>query len=179
SVNHPGSFNYPAFTLEAKVNTPLRVKWINDLVDESGDYLPHLLAVDPTLHWANPPGPRDMRPEFKKTPGAYRGPVPLITHVHGAHAAAHSDGNTEAWFLPAAKNIPAGYFTTGTLYETFKEKFEAQWQQPWEPGTAVSQYMNDQRAGTNWYHDHALGMTRLNGYAGPAGFYILRGGPGD
>ena len=27
--------------------------------------------------------------------------------------------------------------------------------------------------------DHRLGMTRLNVYAGPAGFYLLRGGPGD
>ena len=33
------------------------------------------------------------------------------------------------------------------------------------------------RASTIWYHDHALGMTRLNVYAGPAGFYIIRGGP--
>jgi bilirubin oxidase len=30
-----------------------------------------------------------------------------------------------------------------------------------------------------WYHDHTLGMTRSNVYAGPAGFYLLRGGPGD
>ncbi|MCB0185097.1 MAG: multicopper oxidase domain-containing protein, partial [Caldilineaceae bacterium] len=31
-------------------------------------------------------------------------------------------------------------------------------------------------ASTDWYHDHTLGMTRLNVYAGPAGFYIIRGG---
>ncbi len=30
-----------------------------------------------------------------------------------------------------------------------------------------------------WYHDHTLGMTRSNVYAGPAGFYLLRGGPSD
>ncbi len=30
-----------------------------------------------------------------------------------------------------------------------------------------------------WYHDHTLGMTRANVYAGPAGFYLLRGGPAD
>ena len=34
----------------------MRVKWINELVDANGNYLPHLLPVDPTLHWANPPG---------------------------------------------------------------------------------------------------------------------------
>ena len=48
-------------------NRPVRVKWINELVDADGNYLPHLLPVDPTLHWANPPGGatgRDTRPEF-------------------------------------------------------------------------------------------------------------------
>ena len=45
------------------------------------------------------------------------------------------------------------------------------------PGFAVFQYPNQNRASTIWYHDHALGMTRLNVYAGPAGFYMIRGGP--
>src|SRR5215203_3678708 len=66
SVNHQGTFNYPSFTIEAKYAAPVRVKWINQLVDNSGNYLPHLLTVDPTLHWANPPGPRDTRPTFKR-----------------------------------------------------------------------------------------------------------------
>ena len=48
--------NAPSLTIEAQWKRPVRVKWINDLVDGDGDYLPHLLAVDPTLHWANPPG---------------------------------------------------------------------------------------------------------------------------
>src|SRR6185503_16555541 len=48
--------NAPSLTIEAKWNSPVRVKWINDLVDANGNYLPHLLAVDPTLHWANPAG---------------------------------------------------------------------------------------------------------------------------
>ncbi len=179
SVNHPGTFNYPAFTIEARSKTPVRVKWINGLVDDAGNYLPHLLAVDPTLHWANPPGPRDSRPRFKRTPGPYRGPVPIVTHLHGAHSTEESDGFAEAWYLPAANNIPAGYFRTGTSYDPFKAKFEAIWGQPWEPGTSVFQYANDQRATTLWYHDHTLGMTRLNVYAGPAGFYLLRGGSSD
>src|SRR5581483_718279 len=49
----------------------------------------------------------------------------------------------------------------------------------WTAGSATFQYPNSQRASTAWYHDHALGMTRLNVYAGPAGFFIIRGGPGD
>jgi FtsP/CotA-like multicopper oxidase with cupredoxin domain len=47
----------------------------------------------------------------------------------------------------------------------------------WGPGFAIFQYPNHNRASTIWYHDHALGMTRLNVYAGPAGFYLVRGGP--
>jgi spore coat protein A, manganese oxidase len=43
------------------------------------------------------------------------------------------------------------------------------------PGEAVRYvYPNDQPAATLWYHDHALGITRLNVYAGLSGFYLLR-----
>ena len=159
----------------------MRIKWINDLKDASGNYLPHLLPVDPTLHWANPPGGtmgRDTRPTFESTPGPYTGPVPMVTHVHGsAGVGDESDGYAEAWFLPAANNIPTGYATEGTWYNFFKAKAQAKFGTTWEPGSATFQYPNSQRASTIWYHDHGLGMTRLNVYAGPAGFYIIRGGP--
>jgi spore coat protein A, manganese oxidase len=182
SASFPGTFNYPAFTIEANFNRPVRVKWINDLKDASGAFRPHLLAVDPTPHWANPPGgteERDMRPTFTSTPGPYRGPVPIVTHLHGGHTAQESDGYAEAWFLPAATDIPTGFASEGTFYEHFRTEFLEKWGVEWEPGTATFQYENDQRAGTFWYHDHTLGMTRLNVYAGPAGFYLLRRGPGD
>jgi spore coat protein A len=177
TVAQGGSFNYPAFTIEAKWKKPVRVKWINDLVAANGNFLPHLFPVDQTLHWANPAGPRDMR-GIDQDP--YLGPVPMVTHVHGAHTDDESDGYPEAWYLPDANNMP-GYinFTTGTWYDTFKDQAEANYGQVWDPGTAVYQYPNDQRATTLWYHDHTLGMTRLNVYAGPAGFYLLRGGPDD
>jgi spore coat protein A len=180
SVNHPGTFNYPAFTIETRANRPARVKWINELVDQNGDYLPHLLPVDPTLHWANPPGGvgnTDMRPYFETTPDAYAGPVPLVTHVHGAHTTDDSDGYTEAWYLPNANDIPAGYATVGSYYEPFKAQSAVG--TLWGPGNAVFEYPNSQRATTLWYHDHSLGMTRLNVYAGPAGFWLIRGGPDD
>lgn len=183
SVNHPGTFNYPAFTIEAQWNTPVEIKWINQLTDADGNFLPHLLPVDPTLHWANPPGGvsgRDRRPTFVGTPGPYRGPVPIVTHVHGMEGVGdESDGYPEAWYLPQAANIPAGFAREGTWYATFKEKAESAYQVAWAPGSATFRYPNRQRACTLWYHDHALGMTRVNVYAGPAGFYLIRGGPDD
>ena len=187
--------NAPSLTIEARWNTPVRVKWINDLKNARGDFLPHLLPVDPTLHWANPPGGlegRDMRPEFSgKTYVAladltdpntqytrYTGPVPLVTHVHGAVGVGdESDGYAEAWYLPNAGDIPAGFAREGTWYEFFKGKAAQSFGVTWGPGFATFQYPNLNRASTIWYHDHALGMTRLNVYAGPAGFYLIRGGP--
>ena len=187
SVNGAGSRNAvllhhaPSLTIEAQVNRPVRVKWINDLRDAKGAYLPHLLSVDPTLHWANPPGGmsgRDSRPTFRQTPPPYSGPVPIVTHVHGAVGVGdESDGYAEAWYLPDASGIPAGYATEGTWYDFFAGKAATKFGAPWGRGFAVFQYPNDNRASTIWYHDHALGMTRLNVYAGPAGFYIVRGGP--
>jgi FtsP/CotA-like multicopper oxidase with cupredoxin domain len=173
--------NAPSLTIEARYNRPVRIKWINDLVDGDGNYLPHLLPVDPTLHWANPPGGplhRDVRPSFASTPPPYTGPVPIVTHVHGAVGVGdESDGYAEAWYLPAAANIPAGYATEGTWYDFFRNKAAARFGESWGPGYATFEYPNLGRASTDWYHDHALGMTRLNVYAGPAGFYIIRGGP--
>ncbi len=182
SIDHPGavaeggSFNYPAFTIEATAGTALKVKWINDLKDGNGNFLPHLLPVDQTLHWANPPQMCDDG--TKKTDcrgfldGAYTGPVPIVTHLHGSHVDPESDGYPEAWYLPAANNVPGGYATRGSHFGQVAGSPEV-------PGQAIFNYRNDQRATTLWYHDHTLGITRLNVYAGPAGFYLLRGGPGD
>jgi FtsP/CotA-like multicopper oxidase with cupredoxin domain len=173
--------NAPSLTIEAKWNRPVRVKWINDLKDADASFLPHLLPVDPTLHWANPPGGesgRDMRPTFASTPGPYTGPVPIVTHVHGAVGVADdSDGYAEAWFLPDAGNIPEDYATVGTWFEFLAGKAQNSYGVSWGPGYVVYQYPNKNRASTIWYHDHTLGMTRLNVYAGPAGFYLIRGGP--
>jgi FtsP/CotA-like multicopper oxidase with cupredoxin domain len=121
---------------------------------------------------------RDHRPRFNSIPEPYTGPVPTVTHVHGAvEVGDESDGYAEAWYLPAAKNIPQGYATEGTWYDFFSAKARQLYGVQWEPGNAVFQYPNENRASTLWYHDHTLGMTRLNVYAGPAGFYIVRGGP--
>lgn len=177
TVAEGGTFNYPAFTVDASWDKEVQVIWSNDLVDSRGNYLPHLLPVDQTLHWANPPGGttgRDSRPSDPPQ-DPYTGPVPIVTHVHGAHTSEDSDGYAEAWYLPDADDIPDGYARTGTFFDYFNAKYS----HGWEPGAASFKYPNDQPAATLWYHDHTLGLTRANVYAGPAGFWLIRGGPHD
>jgi len=170
-------FNYPAYTIETTSNTRVTVRWINDLKDDFGagpNFLSHLLPVDQTLHWANPPATGCMMGDPNRTdcatdrPEPYAGPVPIVTHVHGAHVDPHSDGYPEAWWLPAG--APAGYAAKGTFFD------DATGINPGNLGYADFSYRQDQPATTLWYHDHALGMTRSNVYAGPAGFWLVRGG---
>ena len=171
-------FNYPAYTIENTTNVTTTVDWINDLKRPNGNFLPHLFAVDRSLHWANPELLECMDGTFRTDcrPAAsngtflqepYRGPVPLVTHVHGAHTGHESDGYPEAWYLPDANNI-AGYQTAGRLVNQYGTPTNN------NPGVASFSYPNDQPSTTLWYHDHTLGMTRLNVYAGPAGFWLIR-----
>jgi len=76
--------------------------------------------------------------------------VPLVPHVHGAHVDTTSDGNPEYFFTPNWK-------IKGPRWVHKKYTYD-----------------NTQEAGALWYHDHSLGMTRLNVYAGLVGFYIIR-----
>jgi spore coat protein A len=186
-------FNFPAYTIETTSNAPVSVRWRNELVaidpatnfpfpvgNPSRTFLPHLLPIDQTLHWANPPAVGCVTGTPNRTdcrtanPAPYTGPVPLVTHVHGAHVDTHSDGYPEAWWLPAASNIPAGYVTEGTLFDDALAQARGL-----NLGYVDYQYRNDQPATTLWYHDHSLGMTRNNVYAGPAGFWLIRGGAND
>src|SRR5699024_5537972 len=73
-----------------------------------------------------------------------------VVHVHGAHVAPDSDGFPESWFTKDFKQ-------TGP---TFSRK--------------IYEYTNHQSGTTLWYHDHAIGITRLNVYAGLAGFYLIK-----
>jgi len=166
-------FNYPAYTVETTSNVPVDVRWINGLVRPNGTYRPHLLAVDQTLHWANPPAGPGMTDTVGTDDDPYLGPVPIVTHLHGAHVSPHSDGYPEAWYLPAASDIPRDFAMHGRLFD------DATGSNAGNLGYADYLYSNDQPATTLWYHDHSLGMTRVNVYAGPAGFWLIRGGAYD
>ena len=137
------SGTYPGRTFIVYSNQPVNVEWTNNLVDDLGNPLPHLLPVDTTIHWA--------MPLYYPASG-----VPVVTHVHGGHNESASDGLPEAWFTPDLPGMPGS----------------AQKGKDWVK--AVYHYSMDQEAGSIWYHDHALGITRLNVYAGLAGFFLTR-----
>lgn len=81
--------------------------------------------------------------------------VRTVAHLHGGVVEPQSDGFPEHWFTAdpnALENGMGGPAGNSALYT----------------------YHNDQPASTLWYHDHGMGITRLNVYAGLAGFYLVR-----
>lgn len=137
----------PGPTFEAIRYLPNKVTWKNEL-DK-----PHMFAVDPTLHWADPnhmhmhipkPWPY-FPPGFPKA----QYPIPIVTHLHGGETSPLYDGHPDDWITFDGKKGPE---YKGDTYE----------------------YLNRQPPTTLWYHDHTLGMTRLNVYAGLGGMYVIR-----
>jgi len=107
----------------------------------------HILPVDPTIM----AGPN----------GLTVGDLPtnrLATHLHGGLTPWFSDGTPFQWVTPLGKHGPSFMNVPGTFPP---------------PGTATHYYPNDQSARMVWYHDHAVGITRLNAYAGLASAYII------
>ena len=84
--------------------------------------------------------------------------LPIDPHIHGAmppsppvRTVPHLHG---ARTKPESDGLPEKWFTPGQ--------------------SAHYIYPNDQPAAQLWYHDHAVGITRLNVYAGMSGLYLLR-----
>ena len=83
---------------------------------------------------------------------------PIDPHIHGAMPPA-----------PAVRTVPHLH---GSRTTSESDGLPEKW---FTPGNSVLyHYPNEQQATTLWYHDHALGITRLNVYAGLSGFYLLR-----
>ena len=94
------------------------------------------------------PGSNDARTAHR--------PAPIVTHVHGAVGVADdSDGYTEARTSPAAGNIPADYATVGTWFDFFAAKAGNSYGVTWEPGSAIFQHPNKNRASTIRTRPHA------------------------
>jgi FtsP/CotA-like multicopper oxidase with cupredoxin domain len=144
-----GDYTWPGKTFEIQNAdsggaATTTVKWENNLFKQK-----HLLSVDTSLHWA-------YSLEGFKQFSINKDGIPIITHLHGGHSDFQFDGNPEFFFNPGAA-------ITGPQWDNVPGGF-----------TNTFQYDNDVPAGNLWYHDHALGITRLNVYAGMAGFYFVR-----
>jgi spore coat protein A len=107
----------------------------------------HILPVDPTIM----AGPN----------GLMVGDLPtnrIATHLHGGLTPWFSDGTPFQWFTPTGRHGQSFMNVPGF---------------PALPGTGTYYYPNEQSARLVWYHDHAIGITRLNAYAGIASAYII------
>ena len=138
---------WPSFTIEAQRGKKLDVEVRNDLFDLT--YKDVNIPADQTIMMSGVPTTGDPLTD------PYEGPVPISIHLHGGEVQSTSDGGPYSWFTP-------GYALTG---------------KGWDQGVGkVLHYPNTQEAATIWYHEHSqLGLTRINVYAGMAGFYFLRG----
>ncbi|MGD2178509.1 MAG: multicopper oxidase domain-containing protein, partial [Anaerolineae bacterium] len=150
-------YSWPGRTFQVQSGLPLEVKWENRL-----NKLPYLITGkdNTSLGFGDYTGRSvlDTSLHWAYSLHGYEGysiekdGVPIVAHLHGGHTDFQYDGNPEFFFSP-------GYTIRGPQWVDKKYVYD-----------------NSQPAGTLWYHDHALGITRLNVYAGMAGFYIVRDG---
>jgi spore coat protein A len=87
----------------------------------------------------------------------------MTVHLHGGLVPWTSDGGPMSWFTPSG--IVGA--VDGSAGECFLNGMAGR------PGTADYYYPNNQSARLVWYHDHAMGITRLNAYAGMAAGYLI------
>ncbi|HKF23996.1 MAG TPA: multicopper oxidase domain-containing protein [Candidatus Angelobacter sp.] len=148
----------PGPTFEATANQRIFVHYNNEIEH------PHMFPVDPTIHAANPNNAAIPQPPFVDANGnllvpfppgypQFQSPVVTVPHLHGGYTPSASDGFPESWFADFSEHPGVvGPTFTGTTFE----------------------YFNSQLPTLLWYHDHALGMTRLNLAAGLEGMFIIR-----
>jgi len=155
----------------AQRNVPMQITWVNNLgsTDTTG-LMFWKNATDQTLHWADPlndeanQGAMDsiMNPGQPPAPPwsqNYSGPIPAVVHLHGGEVPPELDGGPDAWFMSDGSDTGHGYYTDQNAVTP--------------SNGAVYTYPNTQEAAMIWFHDHLLGATRLNVYAGLAGAYAL------
>ncbi|XP_062111062.1 multicopper oxidase LPR1-like [Humulus lupulus] len=110
-------------------------------------------GVDTYVTWKNHLPSKHILPWDPSIPTAKplnKKGVPTVVHLHGAIDEPSSDGNSNAWFTNGFKEV--GSTWTQRTYR----------------------YRNIHHPGNLWYHDHAMGLTRVNLLAGLIGAYIVR-----
>jgi spore coat protein A len=138
----------------AQRGTPIEVKYVNHLGSTPTGIPAWDTSTDQTLHWADP---LDTGHSMVN----YAGPVPAVPHLHGGEVPPELDGGPDAWFTSDGNYVGHAYYSKdGTGAKNY----------------CIYRYPNSQEAANIWFHDHALGITRLNVYAGLAGAYIITDG---
>jgi spore coat protein A len=149
----------------AERGTPMAVTFVNELGSGSATQVTAWYeATDQTIHWADPlNGEANACALASGQPASddcklhYSGPVAAVPHLHGGEIPPVIDGGPDAWFTSDGAYHGHAYYPG--------------------PGgggnTAVYTYPNTQEAAPLWFHDHVLGLTRLDVYAGLAGAYVL------
>jgi spore coat protein A, manganese oxidase len=152
NINGAGA-SWPARTIESRQGIATTAIYTNSLANTQ---LQRLLTVDQTIHWADPLGTTAANNCVNGPPLAgpctqpYAGPIPAVVHLHGNEVLSQYDGHPDAWWTP-------GFAQKGKSFVT-----------------NTYNYGNSQEATTLWFHDHTLGIVRLNVYAGLEGFYFIR-----
>ncbi len=136
--------SYPGPTFVAKKNVPVQITYLNNLGYS------HPMPVDTSVYWAF-----SMSPQVGHTIAELG--VPAVVHLHGGHTDSDYDGLPLSWFTPSYHSNPTSSLYKGSTF-----------------ASNIYSYDNSQEAATLWYHDHVMGLTRLNVYMGLAGFYLLR-----
>ncbi len=153
--------NYPGYTIEARRWRPTTVTYVNELQGANGapPFLQKYLSIDQMVHWADPFGLQcNFNPTQPQCFQPYAGPVPTTVHLHGGEIPSAFDGGPDQWFTPDGLYHGTGY---ASLF-------------PVAGNAAVYRYPNGQEATTLFFHDHALGTTRINVFSGLVAFYFIR-----
>jgi FtsP/CotA-like multicopper oxidase with cupredoxin domain len=149
---------YTGPAIVATKGTPTQIRFTNNLgLTATSNLLAYTQSTDQTLHWANPLG----LPMTTMT--HYQGPIPAVPHLHGGEVPPWIDGGPDAWFL-SSTTTPSGYAQHGPQYYSMAGA---------ALNEAIYRYPNNQEPANIWFHDHTLGATRLNVYAGIAGAYPI------
>ena len=140
----------PGPTLVVESGTAWAVKVVNELTE------PHLFVVDPTLDWANPNNlARPTAPFLAQYPAA-REDVAIIAHFHGATVQSTSDGHPRAWYTARGQHGPSYHSVLST-----------------ERNATVMAFPNQQPPMWSFFHDHTMGLTRLNVQAGLSSLFRI------
>jgi spore coat protein A, manganese oxidase len=149
-----------------KRNIATEMKFVNELGSAATtQVLAYKYSVDQTLHWADPLGGEmnmcNHAPGFPAfgSPCAqnYADTIPAAVHLHGGEVPPELDGGPDAWVTSDGAYKGHGYYSSAGA----------------PANGIVYKYPNTQEASPIWFHDHVLGATRLNVYAGLAGAYIV------